>query len=260
MADPTTEIDSVPPAPERRPDDHKGRFGHVLVLAGSPRMTGAALLASRAALRSGPGLVTLGVPAAIHPLVAPAVLDCMTLPLPGTRSGAFSRDAIQPTLDFVSGVQAVALGPGITTEDQTVEFANRVAQRARVPLVLDADGLNCLAKMPSSLRAAGGPRVLTPHPGEAARLLVSKVPEVQADRVGSAQSETATNTGIPDLITDIQNALVAAEVHDSLDQHTGAYASQFVNVVSRSDRLVLSSESERSPLTATIPPTQARSA
>jgi NAD(P)H-hydrate epimerase len=187
MSDPLIEIETVPLPPERRADDHKGRFGHLLVLAGSPRMTGAALLACRAGLRGGAGLVTLGVPAAVHPLIAPAMLDCMSLPLPGTASGAFARDAIQPTLDFVGGVEAVVLGPGITTEDQTVEFATRVAQRARTPLVLDADGLNCLAKVPSSLRAAGGPRILTPHPGEAARLLPAKVPEVQADRVGAAR-------------------------------------------------------------------------
>ena len=176
----------VPALPERKPEDHKGTFGHLLVLAGSPRMTGAALLVTRAALRSGAGLVTLGMPRAIHPLVAPSMLCAMSFPLPSSAVGTFSREAVQPALDFATGVDAVALGPGISTENETVAFATRVAQKVRVPLVIDADGLNCLAKSPATLRGASSPRVLTPHPGEAARLLGTDPRRVQSDRVGTA--------------------------------------------------------------------------
>jgi NAD(P)H-hydrate epimerase len=157
-------------------------------------MTGAALLATRAALRSGAGLVTLGLPSAIHPLVAPAILEGMVLPLPCTEAGTFAEDAVQPTLDFVLRTTAVALGPGITTEDETVLFVSRVAQRAKTPLVVDADGLNCISKVPNILRAAAGPRVITPHPGEAARLLGLTTAAVQADRAAAART-LAERTG-----------------------------------------------------------------
>lgn len=190
-------VTEIPSPPERPEDSHKGTFGHLLVLAGSTRMGGAAILTSRAALRSGPGLVTLGLPAPLQPFVAPAVPSCLTLPLPATREGSFSRDAIQPALDFLGGkVTAVAMGPGLTTDDDTVQFAMRVAQRSRVPLVLDADGLNCAAKMPAPLRASQSPRVLTPHPGEASRLLGRKTAAVQEDRVGAATEIAATFSAV----------------------------------------------------------------
>jgi ADP-dependent NAD(P)H-hydrate dehydratase len=188
------EIERLPDLPPRSAEDHKGRFGHLLVLAGSPRMTGAALLATRAALRSGAGLVTLGLPTRIHPLVAPAMLEGMVLPLPCTEAGAFTEDAGQPTIDFILKTTAVALGPGITTEDETVLFVSRVVHRAKTPMVVDADGLNCLAKVPSVLRAAAGPRVITPHPGEAARLLGATAEAVQADRPAAAKT-LAERTG-----------------------------------------------------------------
>lgn len=180
------EIKGVPAAPKREPMSHKGRYGHALVLAGSPRMTGAALLTATACARAGAGLVTLGMPAAIHHLLAPAILEVMSLPLPSTPDGGFSRDAIQPAIDFATGVTAVALGPGIATENDTAAFAARLVQRLRPPLVLDADGLNCLTKNPAALRAATAPRILTPHPGEAARLAGTTVAEIQDDRTAAA--------------------------------------------------------------------------
>ncbi|MCU0727323.1 MAG: NAD(P)H-hydrate dehydratase [Planctomycetes bacterium] len=183
-----TEITAIPSLPPRDPEAHKGDFGHLLVLAGSPRMTGAALLAVRAGLRAGAGLVTLGMPAAIHVLVAPAMLEGMALPLPCTSEGAFSEAAVLPVLDFLNRATAACLGPGITSEDETVLFVSRVIQRTRAPLVLDADGLNCLAKAPNMLRAAAGPRILTPHPGEAARLLGCPTAAIQADRHGAAET------------------------------------------------------------------------
>ena len=108
---------TLPSLPERRPDTHKGDYGHVLVLAGSRCMAGAAILTARAALRSGAGLVTLGIPHPLQPLVVAAVPSAMTLPLPSTPDAAFSSDAIQPVMNFLANVDAVALGPGIGTED-----------------------------------------------------------------------------------------------------------------------------------------------
>ncbi|MEN8150996.1 MAG: NAD(P)H-hydrate dehydratase [Planctomycetota bacterium] len=177
----------IPELPPRPPDAHKGNFGHAFVLAGSTRMTGAALLTTKAALRSGAGLVTLGVPATIHPLVTPAILSAMTLPLRATPEGSFSRDAVPPAMDFARGVSSIALGPGITTHEDTAFFVRWIVERAAAPLVLDADGLNCLDGDPAPVRAAAGPRVLTPHPGEAARLLGRKTSEIQADRTAAAE-------------------------------------------------------------------------
>jgi NAD(P)H-hydrate epimerase len=180
-------VDTLPALPSRPADSHKGTFGHLLVLAGSPRMAGAAVLATFGGLRSGAGLVTLGIPAAIHACAASGVRSAMTLPLPATPAGTFSRDAIQPAIDFTAGrVTAIALGPGITTDDETVAFATRLVQRIRLPLVLDADGLNCAAKSPASLRTSPAPRILTPHPGEASRLLDRRTEKIQADRKAAA--------------------------------------------------------------------------
>jgi NAD(P)H-hydrate epimerase len=180
------EILEIPELPERKPDAHKGHFGHTFVLAGSLRMTGAALLTTRAALRGGSGLVTLGVPASVHPLVTPAILGAMTLPLPATPEGTFARDAAAPALEFAETVTAVALGPGVTTHEGTVDFVREIAKRAAAPVVLDADGLNALHGRPEPLLAAAEPRVLTPHPGEAARLLGVTTGDVQADRLAAA--------------------------------------------------------------------------
>ena len=94
------ETTDIPAVPARKPDSHKGTFGHAFILAGSTRMTGAALLATKAALRSGVGLVTLGMPETIHHLIAASLLGAMACPLSATSEGTLSRDAIQPAMDF----------------------------------------------------------------------------------------------------------------------------------------------------------------
>jgi hydroxyethylthiazole kinase-like uncharacterized protein yjeF len=155
-------------------------------------MTGAALLATFAGLRSGAGLVTLGMPSGLHALVAPAMLSAMSLPLPPEGGLLFAPEAVEPALEFAAGVTAIALGPGVTTEETVAQFVVEIAERARCPMVIDADGLNCLASGPAGWSAdTGGSadlggRVLTPHPGEAARLLLRSVREIQEDRLGAA--------------------------------------------------------------------------
>ena len=179
-------VTQVPSPPERPKTSHKGDYGHLLILAGSRHMVGAAILSSRAALRSGVGLVTLGIPYPLQALVAPVIPGAMTLPLPATPEITFSDDAIQPALNMVPRISAIALGPGISTHDLTVTFATRIAQRANIPLVLDADGINCLAKTNRTLKGCTSPRILTPHPGEAGRLLNRATGLIQADRASSA--------------------------------------------------------------------------
>jgi NAD(P)H-hydrate epimerase len=176
-------IEGVPTIAPRERDGHKGRYGRVLVLAGSPRMTGAAHLAAGAALRGGSGLVTLGVPDRIHPIVAAGVTSVMTLPLPSTESGTFAESAAGPALGFLAGCDAFALGPGLDTHEATGRFVEEIVGRAPCPGVLDADALNLLAQSPEETTlGAAAPRVLTPHPGEMARLLGTTIAEVEGDR------------------------------------------------------------------------------
>lgn len=175
-----------PPLPPRARDGHKGVFGHVFVLAGSLRYTGAAVLAARAALRTGCGLVTIGCPKSAHPAISGHLLCEMSVSLPDAAAGVFSREAVSEVLDWSERTQAVVLGPGITMETPALQFAQDVALMCPLPMVLDADGLNAFAGASQRLEFAEGPRVLTPHPGEAARLLGCTPPEVVADREGAA--------------------------------------------------------------------------
>jgi hydroxyethylthiazole kinase-like uncharacterized protein yjeF len=184
-----------PPAlSPRARDSHKGTFGRVLAVAGSPAMTGAAVLCAEGAVRGGAGLVTLGIPARIHPWVASRALCWMTLPLPDTADGALAAAAAGPVLEFLARCEAFALGPGLGLHPETGEFVREAVEEAPVPAVVDADGLNPLAGRLEVLRRAKAPRVLTPHPGEFARLAGVSTRKVQEDRRGAAEA-LARKTG-----------------------------------------------------------------
>lgn len=156
--------------PSRPKDSHKGDYGHVVVVAGSRDMAGAAILAGMGALRSGAGLVTLAVPEAIRRTVAAALPEALTTAAPPEPSQ----------------YDALALGPGMTTRPAVRRAVSALLRAcAAAPAVVDADALNCLALAPHPERALRG-RVITPHPGELARLLKRTAKAVQADRVGAA--------------------------------------------------------------------------
>lgn len=170
--------------PRRAADAHKGDAGHLLVIAGSLGKSGAAILAARAALRSGAGLVTLATPAAINPVCAGAVPEAMTDAWPDCDGGLrFDPDRLAAA---VAGKTAVAIGPGLGTARAVRDIVLWLIRHARVPLVVDADGLNVLARNPSPLRRAALPVLLTPHPGEMGRLVGRSAAEVQADRRSTA--------------------------------------------------------------------------
>lgn len=175
--------------PRRSIDAHKGQAGHLLVMAGSAGMSGAAILAARAATRGGAGLVTLATPASIQGVCAGAVLESMTIGWP-ERNGSLRHD---PDLlaAALQGKTAVAIGPGLGSTRAVRDIVRWLLHNAAVPLVLDADALNALARNPAPLRRAARGVVLTPHPGEMARLLGSSAGDVQADRVGAAQGFAA---------------------------------------------------------------------
>lgn len=155
----------------RKKGNHKGDFGHLFVLAGSLGYTGAAVLTSHAALLSGSGLVTLGIPRSLYPIVARKVTEVITFPLPETKAQSFSVKALPFILKKGESVDALAIGPGISQEAETARLIHRLIPNLKRPAVIDADGLNVIAKDTSVLKKARVPLVGTPHPGEMGRLI-----------------------------------------------------------------------------------------
>jgi ADP-dependent NAD(P)H-hydrate dehydratase / NAD(P)H-hydrate epimerase len=170
--------------PPRSPDAHKGDAGRLLVVAGSAGKTGAAFLCLTGALRGGAGLVTLAARAEVLPFALAGRPEAMSVALAGT--GALGRAELQPLLEAAEGASAVVIGPGIPRGPETVELLRAFLERARVPAVLDADALNAFAERSDLLRGLEVPLVLTPHPGEMARLAGCSTADVQADRIGIA--------------------------------------------------------------------------
>jgi NAD(P)H-hydrate epimerase len=177
-----------PILPRRPSEGHKGTFGHVFVLAGSRGFTGAAKLTCLGAARSGVGLVTVGVPKSLGDVVAAGLIETMSLLLPATDAESLGQAAVEPALEFAADKQTVVLGPGIGQHPETRAFVEEFVARCAVPLLIDADGLNCLSHRPETLKAASAPKVLTPHPGEMARLIRGKAADVQKDREGTAKA------------------------------------------------------------------------
>ena len=179
--------------PPRPPGAHKGTFGHVLVIAGSVGKTGAAVLAATAALRTGAGLVTVATPAPALPIVAAARAEAMTEPLPVDASGALDAAAVTRALALAKDRDAVVLGPGLGQEAGTRAFVRELVRRCPVPLLVDADGLNALApsareKDATDALRRSAPTVVTPHPGEMARLVSTSASEVQRRRLETARA------------------------------------------------------------------------
>ncbi len=180
--------------PARPADGHKGGFGHVLVVAGSEGKTGAAALAAEGAGRMGAGLVTVACPAGLNDVLEVKCTEAMTVPLPDTAERGLAASAEESILALAATRDAVGLGPGLGRSEDTVQLVRAVAKRLEQPLVIDADGLFAFAAEPAILKARRGVTILTPHPGEAARLLSSSAAEVNRDRVGAAR-ELAAQTG-----------------------------------------------------------------
>jgi len=173
--------------PAREMESHKGRFGHVLILSGSRGKSGAAVLMARACLRSGAGLVTVACPSSIQPLIAAAVPEAMTESLPETRSGTLLAEALPIVMDLLASRDVLAAGPGLGTDRGVASVIREVAGRFKGPMVLDADALNVLAAGKGKAPRLPESSVLTPHPGEAGRLLGNAAAEVQGDRPGAAR-------------------------------------------------------------------------
>jgi NAD(P)H-hydrate epimerase len=241
--------------PARDPAGHKGTYGHVLVVAGSRGKTGAAVMAAEAALRAGAGLVTLAVPTSVQDVVAARLTEVMTEALPETDARTLSWEARDRLFQLAQGKAAVALGPGLGTHPSTGRLVRELVRALPLPVVLDADGLNALAGEADVVHGAPGPRVLTPHPGEMARLVGMARDVVVADRlelvprvarelgatvvlkmartlVGAASGQAwIVPTGNPgmatagsgDVLTGIVAGLLAQEVDATVAACAGAY-------------------------------------
>lgn len=182
----------------RQADSHKGKFGHVLVIAGSLGKSGAAILASRGALRAGAGLVTAAIPDVVLPIVASAQAELMTEPFTSTKQGtiAVANGKAIRLRTIMQGKTLLAIGPGIGTDKETQRFVISLVRQTDLPVILDADGLNAFAGRARDFAKKKTKHLaVTPHPGEMARLLGVSNASVQADRLGMAlKAAAAWNT------------------------------------------------------------------
>jgi ADP-dependent NAD(P)H-hydrate dehydratase / NAD(P)H-hydrate epimerase len=184
-----TAADIAPMFAPRALDSNKGRYGHVLIIGGSLGKAGAAAMAGMGALRSGAGLVTVAVPRSVVQTVSNFAAELMTEPLSETHSGSISLDVLEGEhfKHIATGKNVVAIGPGLSRHPESAQFARALLQRALVPAVIDADGLNAFEGKAAELNGSGRVLVITPHPGEMARLTGRTIAEVQSDRVGTAR-------------------------------------------------------------------------
>jgi len=174
--------------PVRPADGQKGQFGRIALVAGARGFVGAAILAARGAIRAGAGLVTVGLPASLAAVPAGSLPEAMTRALPETPEGTVSARALDEILEWISASSVLAIGPGLTTHPEVASLVRGLLPRIDRPLVADADALNVLAGEPDRLREVRAPVVITPHPGEMARLLSCEIAEVQRDRVETARA------------------------------------------------------------------------
>ena len=168
-------VDSLLPVRERTA--HKGDFGRVLIIAGSVGYTGAPVLAANAALRTGAGLIFVGVPEAVYPIVAQKLDEPMVFPLPCDERGMLNTRAVPEILRRMAGCDAVLAGPGLGRSPAILDVVAGILTHADCPVILDADGINCLEGNIDILRQAGASVILTPHDGEFSRLGGDPSPE-----------------------------------------------------------------------------------
>jgi len=181
--------------PRRQPDAHKGRSGHLLVVAGSTGKTGAAAMTAISAMRAGAGLVTLGVAESLNTIIETQVLEVMSAPLPESRCGILAETAIDDIKQLAAGKSCLAIGPGIGQAAETRSLLKKIISQIDAPMVIDADGLNGIAGQTRLLKKRHAPTVLTPHPGEMARLIETSPAAVQQNRLAIAR-DFAMNFGV----------------------------------------------------------------
>jgi len=200
--------------PERPAYSHKGKYGHVLIIAGSVGKTGAALMTAKSALRTGSGLVTLAIPAALKVVFQSNVLEEMILPLP-CNTKTLSKEATEQIISFINEkADSVAFGPGVGINEDTEEILKNLLMNCSVPIVIDADGITLLSKKKEILREAKAKTVITPHPGEMSRLIGISIRDIEKQRIDIAMDiAKELNTvvvlkGVPTVISDGEQVFV----------------------------------------------------
>ncbi len=173
--------------PQREEDTHKKACGMVFIVAGSRGMTGAAAMTAESALRSGAGIVTLGIPESLSDIMEVKLTEVMTVSISDTSRGTLAKDAHAEIKQALKGFDVLALGPGLSTDDETVHTIKRLLEEVELPVVLDADGLNAIQDDTAILKKRKAPTVITPHPRELARLFNIATSEVNEDRIGFAR-------------------------------------------------------------------------
>jgi ADP-dependent NAD(P)H-hydrate dehydratase / NAD(P)H-hydrate epimerase len=174
--------------PQRAAYSHKGNYGHVLVIAGSTGKGGAAGLTALAALRMGCGLVTLALPESCQKAFEFHPLEVMTIPAPETKVGTLALSAKQLLLDHSRGMSAIAIGPGLSTEPETVQLINELLPQIDCPLIIDADALNTLSQNPDTLTQLKSNAILTPHPKEMSRITGMETSKILTKRIACARN------------------------------------------------------------------------
>ncbi len=193
LENPAIQVNVLNPAdvgrmlPRRPPDGNKGTFGKLLVLAGSRGMSGAAILATKAALRSGVGLVYVGTLESLMPAFDLHLVEAVKRPIHSRNGASFDSTSVDDALRAIDGVDAVVLGPGIGLDEGTIDFVRVICERCEKPIVIDADGINALSQDPSILKARRSATVITPHPGEMARLAGKSIDDIQRNRIQAAR-------------------------------------------------------------------------
>lgn len=173
--------------PDRNPDSHKGNYGKILLLCGSRGYTGAAALSAMGALRSGAGLVYLGVPESIYMIEAIKLTESIVFPLPD-EGGKLSRHALEQLSGLLDSMDCVLIGPGLGNSSGTAAVLTWIIQKAKCPVVVDADGINLLAEHKDILRGRTVPLVVTPHTGEFVRLTCKEITDRRHDAVSLAKA------------------------------------------------------------------------
>ncbi|UCE08111.1 MAG: NAD(P)H-hydrate dehydratase, partial [bacterium] len=169
--------------PKRRLDAHKTNCGTVVAFAGSVGMTGAATLTAISSLQVGAGLTKLGIPTSLNPILEQKLTEVMTVPLAETNEQSISLKAKDQIADLLDWAHVLAVGPGLSTNPETADFVRWLLTTVNKPMVLDADGLNALAGSPEIIKNYPGDLIITPHPGELARLISSSISGILKDRM-----------------------------------------------------------------------------
>ncbi len=180
---------------KRNKSAHKGTYGHLFILSGSLGKTGAAAMSGKAALKMGAGLVTVGTPKSCVPIVARSMDELMTEPLPETPEWTLAERGLDKILTLLQGMDAVMIGPGLSTQESTSRLIRKLLPRLEIPMILDADSLNIIAEEIDILNKLKAPAVLTPHPGEFARLIHCDTKEIVENKI-KLVPEFARNHGV----------------------------------------------------------------